>query len=212
MNRQAMMTAVVAAMLIVNTTTARAQTSPRRGYVEGGMLADFDPDTYAEGTHTAPAATFAAGYTFPSHWSVRVEGVLPAWHTNTVNESFSFAGRTTTDTGTEQHRLSTYSFLTGYEFSIAPRVRLTPLVGVGLSRHTDKLDLLSQMRASSGAITTQSEVSSDAEWLTAISYGADFSISVSPRLAIVPQIRFDTTPGFSAVPRFRPGVAVRVGF
>ena len=68
------------------------------------------------------------------------------------------------------------------------------------------------MRLSNGAVTTQSEVSDNTEWLTAISYGADFSIYLSDRLAIVPQIRYDYTPGFSSVPRFRPGVAVRFGF
>ena len=209
-----MLTAVVTGVLVAGTTTADAQTSlrPFRGYVEGGILADLDPGNYVEGTHTSPATTFAAGITFPTPWTVRFEGVLPAWHTNTVDDRFSFAGRTMTRTGTQRHRLSTYSFLTGYEFSMAPRIRLTPLVGVGITRHSDKVDLLSQTQLATGAVTRESEVSEEVEQLTTITYGADFSIAVSPRVAIVPQIRFDTITEHLGAPRFRPGVGLRVGF
>jgi len=209
-----MLTAVVTGVLVAGTPTADAQTSlrPFRGYVEGVILADLDPATYAEGSHTSPATAFAAGITFPTPWTVRFEGVLPAWHTNAVDDRFSFAGRTMTTTGTQRHRLSTYSFLTGYEFSMAPRIRLTPLVGVGFTRHADKVDVVSQTQLASGAVTRTPEVTDDVETLTTISYGADFSIAVTQRIGIVPQIRFDTITEHLGAPRFRPGLGLRVGF
>lgn len=212
MNRHTMLTAVVAAILVVNATAARAQSTPRRGYVEGGILADIDPDTYAEGADVTPAPTFAAGYTFASRWTVRAEGVVPLWHTHKLNETYSFSGRTTTETGTQQHRLETYSFLTGYEFRIASKLRLTPMLGVGASRHTDKIAVQRQMRLSTGAVTAQDENSTESDWYTSLTFGADFAIDVSPRLAVVPQFRFDGAPAYSGLPRFRSGVTLRFGF
>jgi hypothetical protein len=49
------------------------------------------------------------------------------------------------------------------------------------------------------------------EWVQTITYGADFAIGVTPRVAIVPQVRFDSFE-FGGPPRFRPEVGVRFGF
>jgi hypothetical protein len=213
-----LMTIVVGTAMLLISTTAGAQTPLRQvgPYVEAGILADVDPDSFEEGTHTVPAATFAAGFTFNSSWTLRFESVLPAWHTTTVDESDSFSGVTESISGTQQHRLSTYSFLVGYEIPIAARIRIVPLVGVGLTNHADKIDIRYQVLRSGAAVMSESEVSENADWLTTFSYGADFVIAVSPRVAIVPQIRFDTVKydmdDEVGTPRFRPGVGVRLGF
>src|SRR5262245_6898755 len=106
MNRHATIaTVIMTALLVASTTVARAQTAsrPYRGYVEGGILADVDPETFGEGNDIVPAGKFAVGVTFQTPWTLRFEAAAPAWHTNTVDERYSFSGRTMMESGTERH-------------------------------------------------------------------------------------------------------------
>lgn len=204
-----------AAILAATTGVAQAQTtSGFRWFADGGALIDIDPYTYDYDSADGSAGFFGSvGGIIGNGWSVRFETTRPGWHKDVYESSYRPTATTVvTTSGTNRHRISTYTFLAGKDFVIGRRVTLTPLFGASAARHSDREEWVVRTNRS-GALTSRSDSSSHHEMLGLFSGGADAAFAVTRRVAVVPQVRVHVDPrsedGSAIV---RPGLAFRVRF
>jgi hypothetical protein len=203
-----------AAILAATTGMAQAQTtSGFRWFADGGALVDIDPYTYDYGSADASAGfSGSVGGIIGNGWSVRFETTRPTWHKDDVSSYRSTATTVVDMSGTNRHRISTYTFLAGKDFGLGRRVTLTPLFGASAARHSDREESV-VITNRSGVVTNRSDSSNYHETLGLFSGGADAAFAVTPRIAVVPHIRVHVDPrsedGSAIV---RPGLAFRVRF
>lgn len=203
-------TLAIAALAILAATTVQAQSVVRspRAYLDGGIAADLDPNTYASGLDSRPAGALAIGAALPHRWTLRFEATVPSWHeeSNTSTCSRCFPQGPVTISQMQQHRISTYAFMTGRDFSLGRRVQFTPLIGATVSDHEDHNEV-----TFSPAVVAPGP-STNHEPLFIVSWGVELAIAVTERVAIVPGLRMHVVPGYDeALPIVRPGLTIRVG-
>ena len=213
---QTLCKAFIAMALVAAAQSVHAQTSERRFFVDGGITADLDSNTYADGVQTGPAGAAAFGVYLTPKLSLRLEFSSPAWHESTDQSTFSRTGArpgTLTLDETGRHRLTAYPVLFGRDFDFGSGVRLTTLGGFSFVHHEDRSVSRETFRlASTGEVTSESSSYSDSEILTALTFGTDVVIPLRRQLALVPQVRVHAVLAEAAVPAIRPGLVVRWRF
>ena len=202
-----------ATMLAATSSLASAQTpSGFRGFADVSIVADVDSNTYSADSDTRPAIAGTIGVALPRNWSVRFEGTLPAWHEEDYDYSYGSGTQKTTESGVERHRISTYSFLFGKEFTVGRRVAVTPLVGLSAARHSDQEDGIVE-RNRAGVVTREFSNYDAHDMLSTFTVGADVPITLTPRISIVPGFRTHAVLGYEGgFSIWRPGIAFRWRF
>ena len=212
MNRCLGLTLVLFATTAVSANAQPTSLGPRY-FVEAGAAADRDANTIAGRPTTVPAFTTAFGAAFSNLWTIRFDASLPGWHESSNTEILGWEsfGVTTTVTTRERHRLIGLGFLTGRDVPAGPRLRVTPLGGFSSFIHTDRGDTLAVSRTATRVYHTEAYGYTQSEPRIALVAGADLSIQVSERFAVVPQMRIVGVLGDEWAPIARAGVALRVG-
>lgn len=207
-----------AALVIATQAFAQGGTA-RRAYVDLGVSADADWNTYAPDVDTVAAFVVGAGVKSPRGWTVRAEGSVPAWHDAPTYEQYvrtmsnSSVPLLVTERGSGRHQIATVAGLVGREFSLGRRVTLTPLGGLGVAFHRDRESGIQEIQGPSGTTSSSTECACDNQSLASLQWGADAAIALTPRLSLVPQVRFHAvvsheTYGYMV----RPAVTARLRF
>lgn len=203
---------VLIAGALAGTASAQGAGSDSRGFVLGGIAVDGDQNTYNyETVDSRPAFYGGIGVGLPRRWNVRFEATEPVWHDQ--DYSFAYGSSTVTSvTGTNRHRISTYTSMLGHDFGTG-RVVVTVLGGLGVALHADQEHEVRTVTAAGKSPDVRQFNRKTSEALGVIGLGVDVAVALNDKLALVPSFRTYAFPqyeqGFSM---WRPGVAVRWRF
>src|SRR5688500_17974870 len=185
-------TAAMGLLLLSLAEPAAAQA--RFAFVEAGLLADYDPTLHGD-TTTKAGITASAGVFLSRRWSLRAEVEYPQWHgTTRSGESRSVPNgipRIDRFDLLEERRPTSMSVLAGRDVPPDHRVNLTLLGGVTITRRDSRTSGTIDVFDVDGNLIDHEDLRRDSggyNWL-ALSAGADATIALTERLALVPQIR-----------------------
>lgn len=201
-------------LLLTLATPAAAQTP--YGFVEGGILADYDPTLRADTTTTA-GVSGSLGVFFTPRWSLRAEFDYPQWHgTRRTGESRVVDHLEAFDLR-EDGRAPTWSVLAGRHYAQDSRVGFAWVAGLTAAQRHSRTRGWTERRDLQGNVITRTDIDNDSSGYTwpALTAGADVTIALTNRLALVPQIRVHTYGGLSEHTSdffARPRIALRWRF
>ena len=214
LNRRTICTTLVL-LGILSTFPSRAHA--QRVFVDGGVLADYDPTLRSETATTAGVAG-AAGLVLSRRFSVRVEFDLPRWHTSLHAERTVRPQRIEEYEVREHDRAPAVSVLVGYHVRPSSRVEVV-LLGGG-TRTTRQARLAGHERVLNldGSLIEHRDAGhrfDDVAW-AALTGGAEVALSLGRHLAIVPELRVHGYVSFFGVEPslifVRPRIMSRVRF
>lgn len=183
-------------MLLALATPAAAQA--RHGFVEGGVLADYNPTLRADQATTA-GVTGSAGVFITPRWSLRLEIDYPQWHgTHGTGES-RVADHIEAFDIQEDGRAPSLSLLVGRSHAQKSRVSFAWVAGVTATRREFRTSGWTERRDLQGNVTRHTEIDRQYPGNTwwAATAGADMTIALTNQLALIPQIRVHTYGGLS---------------
>jgi hypothetical protein len=183
-------------LLLPLATPAVAQT--RHGFVEAGILADYDP-TLRTGQNTSAGVTGSAGVFITPRWSLRLEINYPQWHGTQRSGENRVGDHIEAFDLKEEGRAPSRSLLVGRDLGQASRVRFSWVAGLTTTQRQSRTSGWTERRDLQGHVTTHTEInrrSPDYRWWAA-TVGADVTIALTGQLALIPQIRVHTYGGLS---------------
>jgi hypothetical protein len=214
-------TFVAAVALVLSVRDGFAQSSGASQRVFAGASAAWNiVNSYRccgepEPTGGALAIGAAGGFNFADRWSVQVEGEWPTSDQTVASQyTWSYDGQNYMSVRQTASRTPTVAVLFGVHVRPSKRVDLAFQFGPGW---------LNQRVSSEGqtfvnGAVTQSDQGSWSHWYWRVSVGGEAAVAVTPRVAVVAQLRFllesaflDDEAGFSWDVA-RPAVGVRVRF
>jgi hypothetical protein len=206
--------AVCGLLLLTVATPAAAQT--RQGFVEGGVLADYDPTLRADKDTTA-GVTGSAGFFITPRWSLRLELDRPQWHGRHWAGESRVVDRIEASDLQEDGRSPSWSLLAGRHYAQESRVSFSWVAGLTMVRREFRKSGWTERRDLQGNVTSHTDIDRryPANTWPAVTAGADVTIALTKQLALVPQIRVHTYGGLSEHTSdlfVRPRVAVRWQF
>jgi hypothetical protein len=213
-------TTAAALLIVLTARDGAAQTSEGTRRVFAGASAAWNIDkSVSHGAETAGGALavgVAFGLDFADRWSVQVEGEWPTSDQTTVDEEYSYRwGNETNALMTRStYRTPTVAVLFGVHWRLPKRVDIAFQFGPSL-QHQER-DYESQHLVNGivdHSYPYSSRGSEDYSRL-GVSLGADLAVAVTPRVAVVGQVRVHMVPNlFEEADRVvRPAVGVRVRF
>ena len=172
-------------VLAISPTAATAQAV----FVEGGILADYDP-TLRSDTSTTAGVSGGIGVFLSRQVSARVELDFPQWHVSDMSTRNQVRQRIEVSELREETRAPSISVLVARHIRPASRVNFAVLGGGTVTtrqyRNTGFVEILD----ADGTLIEHHDVatSGDYRWF-AVTFGADATITLNKRFAIVPQLR-----------------------
>jgi hypothetical protein len=183
-------------LLLALATPAAAQ--PRHGFVEGGVLADYDPTLRADQTTTA-GVTGSAGVFITSRWSLRAEIDYPQWHGRHRSGENRVLDHLEAFDIQDDGRSPSLSLLVGRDHAQEWRVSFAWVAGLTATRREFRTSGWTERRDLQGNTTNHTEFERrfpSYRWCAGTA-GADIMIALTNQLALIPQIRVHTYGGLS---------------
>ena len=213
--------AALVVMLAARDGAAQASGEARRVFAGAVVAGNIDNSVWAasgsERTGGTVAIGFSAGFNFADRWSVQVEGEWPTSDQAVVNRyqtgypygypsgypTYSTVTRTT-------YRTPTIAVLFGVHWRPSRRVDVAFQFGPGY-RNEQRTD---EYQSLSNGTVVESHQYSWNDWLMRASVGAEAAVRVTPRVAVVAQVRVHgAVDPWDEIGRVvRPAVGVRVRF
>jgi hypothetical protein len=206
----------VARALLLLTVATPAASQTRSGFVEGALLVDYDPTQRAD-ADTKAGVSASAGVFITRRWSLRLEIDRPQWHgLHRTGESRVFDHIEAHDLQ-HDNRSPSWSLLVGRHYRVESRVSAAWVAGVTAASRDSQVNGWTERRDLQGNVTKHTDIAEDYGDYTwpALTAGADVTIALTKRMALVPQIRLHTYGGFSEHTSdtfIRPRVALRWQF
>ena len=183
-------------------------------FAEAAGLADHDP-TLRSDTNTTIGVSAGIGVSLSPRVSVRLEFDLPRWHRSESSRTARLPQRIEVRSIREENRARSISALVAGH--IRPMSRLHVAVvggGTRASRDSRRAGFVGVLDLD-GRLIDHREIASDSShtWL-ALTGGSDAAISLTRRLALVPQLRIHSylPPANTPLVFVRPRVALRWQF
>lgn len=215
MTRVPAITCALALLAVAPAVAQTRQSTPpaHRLFVEGSLFSDRDADFTGTAT-MAPGVGLSVGAFLSARMSVGFEAQLPGPHQHVWQRPFDYfdpnTGRVIKGPVTSRTTIHTtsYSGLVGFHAAPDRRVRLAFVVGLGATGMSNRISNATQ---ETGRVVSEGE---STEWATAVTFGVDGQIALTPRVAIVPQFRAHLQFASSDFGKFlvRPGISIRWRF
>lgn len=183
-------------LLLMVVTSAAAQT--RRVFVEGGVLADYNPTLRADETTTA-GVTGSAGVFITPRWSLRLEVDAPRWHASHRRGETRVVDRIEAFDLHDEGRSPSISVLAGRDHPLSSRVGLAWVAGLTRTQREFRTSGWTERRDLDGHVTAHTEINRRSPTHTwwAGSIGGDLTVALTERLQLIPQVRVHTYGGLS---------------
>lgn len=192
------MTAPALCVLLLLTLAPAAAAQTRSVFIDGGVLADYDPTQRADVTTTA-GVTGSAGIHLTRRWSLRLELDYPQWHGSHGAGEQRVADHIEAFDLRDESRSPSLSLLVGRHSARDSRVRVAWVVGLTATRRESRTSGWTERRDLQGNVTRHTDIDRQSpgyRWWAA-TIGADVTIALTRRLALVPQLRVHTYGGLS---------------
>jgi hypothetical protein len=203
--------AVVLVILAARDGAAQSSGSAKPWFVGASVAGNIDNTTWmfsgSEHSGGALAVGLAGGTNFAQRWSLQVEGEWPTLDQTTVHQwsygSATYVGRTTL-------RTPTVAVLFGVHWRLPKRVDVALQFGPSFLNQQWGDE---QQTLVDGTVV-ESHQSSRSHWYLRASVGGEVAVSVTPRVALIGQLRLHLVHlGTELSPAIvRPAVGVRVRF
>lgn len=204
----------VAALLVVlfaRDGAAQSSGAAKPWFVGASVGANIDNTTWrfsgADKSGGALAVGVTAGRTFAGRWSVQVDG---EWPTSDQTVSYQYGFGTTTYAVRSTLRTPTVAVLVGVHWRLPQRVDVAFQFGASVLNQ----QWGDEQQAFVNGTVVESHQSSRSQWYLRPAVGAEVAVSVSPRVAVIGQLRLhlvslqaELSPAI-----VRPAVGVRVRF
>ena len=215
LNRRTICT-TLALLGVFSTFPSRAHA--QRVFVEGGVLADYDPTLRSDTTTTTAGIAGAAGLVLSRRFSVRVEFDVPRWHTSLHSRRTVRPQRIEEYEVREYDRAPAVSVLVGYHVRPSSRVEVVLLGGGTVTTRQAHLVGYERVLNLDGSLIEHRDIDhrfDDVAW-AAVTGGAEVALSLGRHVAIVPELRVHTYLSFFGVEPsltfVRPRIMTRVRF
>jgi hypothetical protein len=172
--------------LIAASAPAAAQTV----FAEGGALADYDP-TLRSDTSTTIGLSAGIGVFLSRRVSARLEFDLPQWHASEFSGRSRVRQRIEVHSLREEARAPSISALVAGHIRPASRLRFAVLGGGTVTTRNWRNAGFVEILDLEGNVIEHHDVANDGgnfRWF-ALAFGSDAEVSLTRRLALVPQLR-----------------------
>ena len=209
------MTRTAATGLLLLALAAPASAQTRLGFVEGALLADYDPTLRSDTTTTA-GVSGAAGFFLTPRTSLRVEFDYPAWHgTHRTGES-RVADHIEAFDLLEDDRAPSWSVLVGRHYGQENRASVAWVAGLTATDRQSRSSGWTETRDLDGNVIEHLDAARQNDgyrWIAGTA-GADVAIKLGARLELVPQVRVHMYPfsEHTSLLFVRPRIGVRWQF
>ena len=210
-SRRAVFIAALMVMLAVRDGAAQSSGGARRVFAGASAIWNIDRSIWSydapEPTGSALAVGLALGMNFADRWSVQVEG---EWPTSDYTAHHLADYQSQTQESRVTYRTPTVAVLFGVHWRLPKRVDVALQFGPSFLNQQWGDE---QQTLVDGTVV-ESHQSSRSHWYLRASVGGEVALSVTPRVALIGQVRLHLvdlgTELFTAI--VRPAVGVRVRF
>lgn len=192
------MTKATLCVILLLTLAPSVAAQTRNGFVDGGVLADYDPTLRADTTTTA-GVSGSVGAFVTRRWSLRLELDYPRWHGSHGAGEGRVADHVEAFDLREDMRAPSLSLLAGRHYAQESRVSVSWVAGLTATRRELKTSGWTEQRDLQGNVIGHTDIDRrypGHRWWAATA-GVDITIALTKRLAVVPQIRVHTYGGLS---------------
>jgi hypothetical protein len=184
-------------------------------FVDGAALLDYDPTLRSQASTTMGVSAGVGLFVSPS-LSARVEFDLPQWHSSRYSGRDTLPTRVEAYSLHEENRGPSISILAGGHLRVGPRVSVGLLGGTTLVTRSWRNSGVVEYFGLDGTLIEHRDVATggnDHRWL-ALTAGADATIALTRKLAVVPQLRVHSylMSDHTSLVFVRPRVALRWHF
>jgi hypothetical protein len=217
MRARARWVGTVAAALVVALAaqdgTAQTSGEARRVFAGGVAAANFDNAAVCAGCAERGGGGLAIGVTFGTTfadwWSVQAEG---EWPTSDQTRVIQYSYGPSTVVSELKSRTPTVAVLFGVHGRASKRVDLAFQFGPSIVN----IQQDSEDRTSVNGVVTDTRGYSTSDWYLTVAVGGEAAVSITPRVAVVGQLRLHLNPAapFQLLSEavVRPAIGVRVRF
>jgi hypothetical protein len=210
-SRRAVFVAALVVMLAARDGAAQSNGGARRAFAGASVAWNIDHSTWhyydAEPTGNAVAVGLALGMDFADRWSVQVEG---EWPTSDYTAHHLVVYQSQTRESGVTYRTPTVAVLFGVHWRLPRGVDVAFQFGPSVQHQYREYEAQYGMNG----VAYRAHEASEDSWQLGVSVGAETAVAVTPRVAVVAQVRVHAVPNIFEGPEtvVRPATGVRVRF
>jgi hypothetical protein len=213
LSRRAVFVAALLVVLAAQDGAAQSSGGARRVFAGASAAWNIDNSVShgAESTGDALAVGLAFGMNFADRWSVQIEGEWPTSDQTTVvdyRRLYDYPPGSVVERST--YRTPTVAVLFGVHWRLPRGVDVAFQFGPSVQHQLREYESQYGMNG----VAYRAHEGSEDSWQLGISVGAETAVAVTPRVALVAQVRVHAVPNIFEGPETiaRPAVGVRVRF
>ncbi len=210
---------VLAAAFAARDGAAQTTGEPRRVFAGGVVAVNIDNSVWSysgeKPTGGALAVGVGAGFNFADRWSLQIEGEWPTSDQTMVHQysdqsGYPYGNQTYSSVTRTTYRTPTVAVLFGVHWRLPKRIDIAFQFGPGFrnEKRSDEYQTLVN-----GAVV-ESRQGGWSEWQLRVSVGGEMAVAVTPRVAVVGQLRVHGAldPWRETGRVVRPAIGVRIRF